>query len=72
MQSAPIEISCAKVSELASEYVEETLPASLARAVADHARTCATCGTICTLCASYGPAWKRCPKLSRRCFFTRM
>ena len=43
MESSSIEIPCSKVAELASEYVEGALSAPLARAVADHARACATC-----------------------------
>ena len=36
-------INCTQTSELASDYVEGRLPASTARTVEEHARTCAGC-----------------------------
>ena len=36
-------VNCAKVRELASEYVEGTLPAALERAARAHADACPAC-----------------------------
>lgn len=36
-------MDCGKVKELASEYVEGTLPTALARAVREHSESCAAC-----------------------------